>query len=68
MLTVHGRLDDNVPFDQFARMRDAMERAHVAGAEYLVLEGTGHGFAGAQDEQAWYDAVLAFLARNNPAG
>jgi dipeptidyl aminopeptidase/acylaminoacyl peptidase len=67
VLLAHGRRDTNVPFDQFERMRTAMTRAHAPGAEYLVLDDTGHGFATEQDEQAWYDALLAFLAKNNPA-
>jgi dipeptidyl aminopeptidase/acylaminoacyl peptidase len=32
-----------------------------------VLEDSGHGFDTAEDEQTWYDALLAFLAEHNPA-
>jgi dipeptidyl aminopeptidase/acylaminoacyl peptidase len=66
-LLVHGKKDTNVPFNQFETMRNAMNRAHVEGAEFVVLEDSGHGFDTAKDEQAWYDALLAFLAKNNPA-
>lgn len=43
-----------------------MPRASLA-AEFVVLENAGHGFAKPEDEQAWYDALVAFLARHNPA-
>lgn len=67
VLLVHGRRDSNVPFRQFEIMRKAMEKAKVADAEYVVFERSGHGFAGTEDEQAWYDALLQFLGRHNPA-
>lgn len=67
VLLVHGKKDTNVPFNQFETMRNAINRAHVEGAEFVVLADSGHGFATAADEQAWYDALLAFLAKNNPA-
>jgi dipeptidyl aminopeptidase/acylaminoacyl peptidase len=67
VLLVHGKLDGNVPFSQFETMRRALERARVTSAEYLVFERSGHGFATAEEEQAWYDALLAFLAKHNPA-
>jgi dipeptidyl aminopeptidase/acylaminoacyl peptidase len=66
VLLVHGKKDSNVPFSQFETMRDAMQRAHVADAEFVVLDESGHGFATAEDEQAWYDALVAFLAKHNP--
>lgn len=67
VLLVHGRRDSNVPFRQFEIMRSAMEKAAVPDAEFVVFEKSGHGFSGVEDEQAWYDALLAFLAKNNPA-
>ena len=67
VLLVHGKKDTNVPFNQFETMRNAMNRAHVANAEFVVLEDSGHGFDTAEDEQKWYDALLAFLAKHNPA-
>jgi dipeptidyl aminopeptidase/acylaminoacyl peptidase len=67
VLLAHGKEDSTVPFNQFETMRNAIERAHVADAELLVLEDSGHGFATAEDEQAWYDALVAFLAKHNPA-
>jgi dipeptidyl aminopeptidase/acylaminoacyl peptidase len=68
VLLVHGQQDSNVPFSQFEAMRNAMRRAHIEGGEFVVLEKSGHGFADAADEKAWYDALVAFLAKNNPAG
>ncbi len=67
VLLVHGRLDSTVPFRQFEIMRSAMQKARVPDAEFLVFDNAGHGFGNTADEQAWYDALLAFLARNNPA-
>jgi dipeptidyl aminopeptidase/acylaminoacyl peptidase len=67
VLLVHGRRDSNVPFRQFELMRSAIERARVRDAEFLVFEKSGHAFSSAEDEQAWYDALTAFLARHNPA-
>jgi dipeptidyl aminopeptidase/acylaminoacyl peptidase len=47
-------------------MKKALEKARKANADYLVLDDSGHGFAGPKDEQAWYDALVAFLAKHNP--
>ncbi len=66
VLLAHGRRDSNVPFRQFELMRSAMEKAAVPDGEFLVFEKSGHAFSSAEDEQAWYDALLAFLARHNP--
>jgi dipeptidyl aminopeptidase/acylaminoacyl peptidase len=66
VLLVHGKKDSNVPFSQLELMRNAIDRAHVHGAEYVTLENAGHGFSTAADEQKWYDSLLAFLARYNP--
>lgn len=66
VLLVHGKKDSNVPFNQFETMRNAINRAHVADAEFVVLRDSGHGFATAEDQQKWYDALVAFLAKHNP--
>jgi dipeptidyl aminopeptidase/acylaminoacyl peptidase len=66
VLLVHGKEDSRVPFSQFETMRNAMQRAHVADAEFVVLDDAGHGFATAKDEQTWYDALVAFLGKYNP--
>jgi dipeptidyl aminopeptidase/acylaminoacyl peptidase len=67
ILLAHGKKDSNVPFEQFELMRNALRKVGGESAEYLVLENSGHGFADEKDEQAWYDALLAFLAKHNPA-
>jgi len=66
VLLVHGKKDGTVPFSQFEIMRTALTRANVTSAEYVVLENAGHGFATAEDEQTWYDALVTFLAKHNP--
>lgn len=64
LLLAHGKQDDNVPFKQHLETIKAAGGApHV---EELVLEKAGHSFVRAEDEQAWYDRLLAFLAKHNP--
>ncbi|MDE1467959.1 alpha/beta hydrolase family protein [Aurantiacibacter sp. D1-12] len=65
-LLVHGERDTRVPFDQYELMVTRARRADVE-IETLVLEDSGHGFWNKEDEQAYYDALLDFLARHNPA-
>ena len=67
VLLVHGKKDSSVPFSQFEAMRSALRRAGIEGAQFVELEKSGHGFASPEDEQAWYDALVGFLARHNPA-
>ena len=65
LLVAHGKDDGVVPFDQFERMVKEAEEAGVK-LDTLVIEDTGHSFAEAEHEQAWYDALVAFLAKHNP--
>lgn len=67
ILLAHGRKDRTVPFSQFREMRNALTSAGVREVEYLDLAKAGHGFVRVEDEQAWYDALVAFLAKHNPA-
>ena len=67
ILLAHGELDSTVPFKQFEEMRDALDKAGSEEAEYLVFDEEGHGFNTTEDEQKWYDALIAFLAKNDPA-
>ena len=32
----------------------------------LLIEEEGHSFSKAENEQKWYDALVAFLAEHNP--
>ncbi len=66
ILVVHGRKDNRVPFEQFEIMRNAVQKAGVSGAEFVELKDAGHGFTNAADETAWFDALIGFLAKNNP--
>jgi len=68
VLIVQGRKDATVPFTQYLEMQKATEKASNTNAQYMVIEGAGHGFAEPEDQQKWFDALLGFLARNNPAG
>ncbi|MEO1488997.1 MAG: S9 family peptidase [Pseudomonadota bacterium] len=66
VLLAHGTADDNVPFEQYERMLKAARRA-PGKLTTLVIEGEGHGFSTAENEQQWYDALDLFLAEHNPA-
>jgi len=66
VLLVHGKKDRTVLFSQFELMRDGLVAARVRDAQFVVLGESGHGFASPADEQAWYDALIGFLARHNP--
>ena len=65
-LLAHGALDTRVPFDQYELMVGRARRADVE-IETLVLDDSGHGFWNEEDEKAYYDALLDFLERHNPA-
>jgi dipeptidyl aminopeptidase/acylaminoacyl peptidase len=67
VLIAHGKRDSTVPFSQFKEMQNALQSAQFAKADYLVFDKEGHGFDTAEDEQKWYDALEAFLKKNNPA-
>ncbi len=66
VLLAHGTADNNVPFKQFEQMKKAASKSAVP-LELLVIEDEGHSFSKAESEQAWYDALEAFLAKHNPA-
>lgn len=66
ILLAHGKDDNNVPFSQFKKMRSALEKTS-ADVDYLVIEDEGHSFSKPENEQAWYDALVGFLAEHNPA-
>ncbi|MBO0749054.1 MAG: S9 family peptidase, partial [Porphyrobacter sp.] len=67
VLIAQGKRDSNVPFSQFKEMQSALTEAKFDKADYLVFDKEGHGFDTAEDEQKWYDALDAFLKKNNPA-
>lgn len=58
----HGDMDDDVPYEQSVWMAESLARASVA-YEFIPLQGAGHCFAGASDEDHTRIVVraLAFL-------
>ena len=66
VLIAQGTEDTVVPPFQYHRFRKAAAAAKVKPVE-LLLEGEGHSFTQPANEKAWYDALLAFLAKHNPA-
>ena len=66
VLLAHGTSDSNVPVSQYHAFRRAVGSSNAL-LETLLIEGEGHSFSKAENEQAWYDALEAFLARHNPA-
>ncbi|WP_209348003.1 S9 family peptidase [Pontixanthobacter sp. CEM42] len=66
VLLAHGKYDGIVPFSQFTAMRQAAEENDIP-VETLVFDDEGHALSEMVNEQAWYDALLAFLAKENPA-
>lgn len=66
VLLVHGEVDNRVPFSQYELMVDRADDADIE-LETLTFPESGHGFNSAADETAYYDAVVDFLARHNPA-
>jgi dipeptidyl aminopeptidase/acylaminoacyl peptidase len=66
ILLAQGKRDNNVPYNQFKALRDALEKTGFESASYLVFEEGGHGFSTPEDEKKWYDALETFLTKNNP--
>ncbi|WP_271078277.1 alpha/beta hydrolase family protein [Aurantiacibacter sp. MUD61] len=66
VLLAHGRRDNTVPFSQYRLMVERAERAGVA-LETFELAGSGHSFFSRQDEEAYLQTLLDFLAEHNPA-
>ncbi len=66
LLLAHGTEDSVVPFSQHKVMEKAARRTNRP-VETLVIEDEGHSFSSKENEQVWYDALTAFLAKHNPA-
>jgi dipeptidyl aminopeptidase/acylaminoacyl peptidase len=66
LLLAHGTDDVVVPFSQYNLFEKASRTAPVK-PETLVIKDEGHSFSKAENEQRWYDALVAFLAKHNPA-
>jgi len=66
ILLVHGKADDNVPFEQMELMQKALTKAGRP-PKTIVFDEAGHGFYG-DDRKAYFNGVEAFLASVlNPA-
>jgi acetyl esterase/lipase len=61
-LDVQGKLDDHVAYEQAVWMVDKL-KASAVEAELLTMEGAGHGFKGADAENA-EAALLAFFDKH----
>lgn len=66
LLLAHGTKDVVVPFSQYNLFEKATRTAPLP-PETLVIKDEGHSFSKPENEQRWYDALVAFLARHNPA-
>jgi dipeptidyl aminopeptidase/acylaminoacyl peptidase len=62
VLLIHGKEDRTAPFEQFKKMRAALE-AVGRPAETLVKEKEGHGFYKLENKVEVYDKIAAFLDR-----
>jgi len=64
IITVHGDLDDVVPYEHAVRLHKALNEAGVPN-QLFTVKGGGHGqFADADNRKA-YDAIREFLAKYN---
>ncbi|MFZ1744022.1 MAG: prolyl oligopeptidase family serine peptidase [Pontixanthobacter sp.] len=66
LLLAHGKDDSNVPFSQFKKMRDASKNAPMP-PELLEIADEGHSFSKPDNKKVWYEHLIAFLAKHNPA-
>ena len=66
VLLAHGKKDKRVPLSQYELYVKAAEK-HDKDVESLLIEKAGHSFNEPEQEKAWYDALVAFLAKHNPA-
>ncbi len=62
LLSIHGTLDLNVPYEQSAALHERLRTAGV-DAELETIEGAGHGFKGSDAERA-ERAMIRFLDRH----
>jgi len=67
VLLAHGSEDRRVPSWQLESFYRESTVSPVAPVT-LMIEGEGHSFSKAENEQKWYDALVEFLAEHNPPG
>lgn len=60
----HGDMDINVHFDQFKKMKKALERADVDGT-YLAFKDEDHFLSRQENREAFFEGIDEFLLRVN---
>ena len=64
IITVHGDLDDVVPYEHAVRLHKALDQAGVPN-QLFTVKGGGHGQFAEGDNRKAYDAIREFLAKYN---
>jgi dipeptidyl aminopeptidase/acylaminoacyl peptidase len=64
IITVHGDLDDVVPYEHAVRLHKALNEAGVPN-QLFTVKGGGHGQFADVDNRKAYDAIREFLAKYN---
>lgn len=64
IITIHGKLDDVVPYDHAVRLHTALDRVGAPN-QLITVKGGGHGQFADVDNRHAYDAIRAFLAKYN---
>jgi dipeptidyl aminopeptidase/acylaminoacyl peptidase len=64
VITIHGDLDDVVPYSHAVRLHEALDKAGVTN-ELYTINGGGHGQFKAEDNHRGYEAVWQFLDKLN---
>jgi acetyl esterase/lipase len=64
IITIHGDLDDVVPYSHAVRLKDALDRAGVPN-ELFTVKGGGHGQFADEANRKAYAAIFQFLAKYN---
>ncbi len=64
IITIHGDRDDIVPYSQSVRLHSALDKAGAVN-QLVTIRGGGHGGFNRQQMIESFDAVRAFLRKNN---
>lgn len=63
MLLIYGKGDRTVPYDQFTRLKAALDKAHKP-YEVLTRAAEQHGFSNLKNRVEMYKTIETFLAKN----
>lgn len=66
LLLVHGEKDNNVPYIQASKLRDALVAAGKP-VEFVPYPDEGHGFVKTENNVDFMKRVEAFMQKNNPS-